>query len=235
MGHLVVTGAASGIGAAVADGAEARGWTVARLDRDTAADARIHHVDVADFDSATAALDAITARWGRAPDALVHAAGIYRVRAATDVDADAWDETSTINARGTFVMARAVAQTMMSAGTGGSLVLLGSVAALRGDAVEPSVTYAASKGAVSALVRQLAVEWARAGIRVNGVLPGVIDTAMTTLVDDAPAYEAFLRTLPLGRLGRAEEVAEVCLFLAGPQSSYVTGSEITVDGGYLVS
>jgi NAD(P)-dependent dehydrogenase (short-subunit alcohol dehydrogenase family) len=238
MPHLIVTGAASGIGAAVADRAEADGWTVSRLDRAFSEDDEStgrYHVDVAESDSATTVLERIVAAHGTAPDALVHAAGVYRVRPATDVDAAAWDDTLAINARGSFLVARAVAATMIGAGTGGSLVLLGSVAALRGDAFEPSAAYSASKGAVSALVRQLAVEWARAGIRVNGVMPGVIDTAMTTLVDDPEATADFLRGLPLGRLGRADEVAAACLFLAGPQASYITGTEIAVDGGYLVS
>lgn len=237
MAHLVVTGAASGIGAAVADRAETDGWTVSRLDRtfaNTDGPGR-YRVDVADFDSTTAVLDRIVAERGAAPDALVHAAGIYRVRAATDVDAQAWDETLSVNARGSFLVARAVAAAMIRAGTGGSIVLLGSVAALRGDAFEPSAAYSASKGAVSALIRQLAVEWAGAGIRVNGVMPGVIDTAMTTIVDDPEATADFLSRLPLGRLGRADEVAAACLFLAGPQASYITGTEIAVDGGYLVS
>lgn len=237
MPHIVVTGAASGIGAAVADRAAADGWTVARLDREFAdSDAPDRHrVDVADFDSVGVTLAAVTAGWGRAPDAVVHAAGIYRLRRAVNVDAHTWDETMATNARGSFVVARAAAEVMIGAGTGGSVVLLSSVAALRGDRVEPASVYAASKGAVSALVRQLAVEWAGAGIRVNAVVPGVIDTAMTTIVDNPEAYAALLRTLPLGRLGRAEEVAAACLFLAGPQASYITGSEIAVDGGYLVS
>lgn len=238
MPHLVVTGAASGIGAAVAELAETDGWTVARLDRDyprSGGSAGCHHVDVADFDSATTALAAVTSAWGRAPDALVNAAGIYRVQPSTTVDVDAWEGTLSVNARGSFLMARAVAETMMRDGTGGSLVLLGSVAALRGDAVEPSAAYSASKGAVSALIRQLAVEWAGAGIRVNGVMPGVIDTAMTTLVHDPEATAAFLGTLPLGRLGRADEVAAACLFLAGRAASYITGIEIAVDGGYLIA
>ena len=238
MAHIVVTGAASGVGAAVASRAAAEGWTVARLDREFpdagGGDGR-YHVDVSDSSSVATALASVTDHWGRAPDALVHAAGIYRVRSATDVDTDAWEATMSVNARGSFLIARAVAAAMIRAGTGGSLVLLGSVAALRGDSVEPSAAYSASKGAVSALVRQLAVEWAGAGIRVNAVMPGVIDTAMTTIVDDAEACAAFLRTLPLGRLGKAEEVAAACLFLAGPNASYITGVEIAVDGGYLVS
>lgn len=238
MPHLVVTGAASGIGAAVVHHAETLGWTVAGLDRTyPASDAPDNRfaVDVAESGSVTTALRRVVEGWGCAPDALVHAAGVYRVRAAADLDADGWDDTVGINARGSFLMARAVAAAMIAGGTGGSLVLLGSVAAMRGDSLEPSAAYTASKGAVGALTRQLAVEWAGAGIRVNSVVPGVIDTAMTTIVGDAAATEALLQRLPLGRLGHADEVAAACMFLAGAQSSYITGTEIVVDGGYLVS
>jgi NAD(P)-dependent dehydrogenase (short-subunit alcohol dehydrogenase family) len=238
MGRIVVTGAASGIGAAVADRAQADGWDVARLDREfpdgDGRDGR-YRVDVGQPGVVSTVLAAVSSNWGGAPDALVHAAGIYRVQASTDVDAASWDETLAINARGSFLAARTAAEQMIRAATGGSLVLLSSVATLRGDAVEPSAAYSASKGAVSALVRQLAVECARSGIRVNAVMPGVIDTPMATIVHDTAATADLLRRLPLGRLGRADEVAAAYLFLAGPQSSYITGTEIAVDGGYLVS
>lgn len=233
--YLVVTGAASGIGAAVADLAGADGWTVARLDREFVTGGDRYQVDVADIDSVSAVLASITQVWGRPPDALVHAAGIYRLRAATDVDTRTWEETMTVNARGSFLMARVTAQAMMRANSGGSVVLLGSVGSMRGDVAEPAAVYAASKGAVSALVRQLAVEWGGAGIRVNAVMPGVIDTPMTRITDDPAATAGLLSRLPLGRLGRAEEVAAACLFLAGPAAGYITGTEMVVDGGYLVS
>jgi NAD(P)-dependent dehydrogenase (short-subunit alcohol dehydrogenase family) len=151
------------------------------------------------------------------------------------MDIDEWEETLAINARGTFVVAREVASAMLRHNSAGSIVLLSSVAAVRGDAVEPCSAYSASKGAVSALVRRLAVEWGKADIRVNGVMPGVIDTTMTTLVNDAAATAQFLEYLPLSRLGRAEEVAAACMFLIGPNSTYITGTEIVVDGGYLAS
>ena len=84
------------------------------------------------------------------------------------------------------------------------------------------------------MARQLAVEWGGAGMRVKCVVPGVIDTPMTTVTVDADATAVLLR-LPLGRLGTADEVAAACLFLAGRDSSYITGTEIIVDGGYLAS
>lgn len=238
MSRLVVTGAASGIGAAVAALAEADGWDVARLDRAFAGGtdaAGRYTADIVDERQVGDAVDAITSTWGAPPDALVHCAGVYRVAESTSVDAAAWDDVLNVNARGSFLVARAFAAAMMAAGSPGTVVLVGSVASSRGDAGEPSAAYAASKGAVSSLARQLAVEWGPSGIRVNAVVPGVIVTPMTTIVDDAGATAALLERLPMRRLGRADEVAAACMFLAGPHSSYITGTEITVDGGYLAS
>ncbi|GFG51817.1 short-chain dehydrogenase [Mycolicibacterium agri] len=238
MARLVVTGAASGIGAAVVALATAEGWDVAQIDRSFPSSAPTegrYTADVADQREVGQVVAAVTSAWGAPPDALVHCAGVYRVAASTEVDTAAWDEVVGINARGSFFVARAVAAGMLAAGTEGAVVLLGSVASSRGDAGEPSAAYAASKGAVGSLTRQLAVEWGPAGIRVNAVVPGVIDTPMTTIVEDADATAALLTRLPMRRLGRADEVAAACMFLAGPRSSYITGTEIVVDGGYLAS
>lgn len=232
-GRIVVTGAASGIGAAVTRLAAESGWQVAGLDRSESPSGATHvTADVTDADALRAAVAEVVSDWNAAPDAVVHCAGIYRVTPSLSADPAHWDEVLGINARGSFFAAQAVAATMTS---GGSIVLVGSVAAHRGDVGEPSAAYAASKGAVSSLSRQLAVEWGPRGIRVNAVIPGVIDTAMTTVTSDPDATAALLERLPLGRLGEADEVAKACLFLAGADSSYITGTEITVDGGYLAS
>ncbi|BDX29513.1 2-deoxy-D-gluconate 3-dehydrogenase [Mycobacterium antarcticum] len=237
--RLIVTGAASGIGAAVVDHALDAGWSVIGIDRAFAFRTESRHrtitADVAEPGEVTAAVDAAITGWDGPPDSLVHCAGIYRVTPSATADAAGWDDVVGVNARGSFLMAQAVASTMIHYGTTGSIVLLGSVAAGRGDRGEPSAAYAASKGAVSSMARQLAVEWGGSGIRVNCVVPGVIDTAMTTVTSDAGAAVALLRRLPLGRLGTAGEVAAACLFLAGTESSYITGTEILVDGGYLAS
>ncbi|MUL81027.1 MULTISPECIES: SDR family NAD(P)-dependent oxidoreductase [unclassified Mycolicibacterium] len=240
MRRMVVTGASSGIGLAVARRAHELGWAVAGIDRvfnsDNPFPGHMSHIaDVTDGAAVSAAVAAITSSWGGAPNALVHCAGIYRVAPTVTLDPADWDHTLNVNARGSFLVAQAVAARMISDGNPGSIVLLGSVGAGRGDLAEPGAAYAASKGAVSALVRQLAVEWGPAGIRVNSVVPGVIDTAMTTVTSNPDAADALLGRLPLGRLGTADEVAAACVFLAGPDSSYITGTEITVDGGYLAS
>jgi NAD(P)-dependent dehydrogenase (short-subunit alcohol dehydrogenase family) len=237
--RLLVTGAASGIGAAVGSRAIDAGWSVIGIDRafvpGSAPVRRRITADVAQPDDVTGAVDAAITEWGGPPDALVHCAGIYRVTPSATADPTEWDDVIDVNARGSFLIAQAVAAAMIRYHTTGSIVLLGSVAAGRGDLGEPSAAYAASKGAVSAMARQFAVEWGGSGIRVNCVVPGVIDTAMTTVTADRDATAALLQRLPLGRLGTADEVAAACMFLAGSGSSYVTGSEILVDGGYLAS
>jgi NAD(P)-dependent dehydrogenase (short-subunit alcohol dehydrogenase family) len=237
--RLIVTGAASGIGAAVGNQAVDGGWSVVGIDRAFESRTESRHrtitADVAEPDEVTAAVDAAITEWGGPPDALVHCAGIYRVTPSATADVAGWDDVIGVNARGSFLVAQAVAATMIRYRTTGSIVLLGSVAAGRGDVGEPSAAYAASKGAVSSMARQLAVEWGGSGIRVNCVVPGVIDTAMTTVTADADATATLLQRLPLGRLGTADEVAAACLFLAGSASSYITGTEILVDGGYLAS
>jgi 3-oxoacyl-[acyl-carrier protein] reductase len=111
-------------------------------------------------------------------------------------------------------------------------VLLSSIAYSRGDTAEPAAHYAASKGAVVSLTRQLAVEWGTAGIRVNAVAPGVIATPMLRISDDPDRLATYLQTgVPLGRLGTAEEVAAACLFLLGDDAAYVSGAVLPVDGG----
>ena len=117
----------------------------------------------------------------------------------------------------------------------GSIVLLSSTAHALGDAIEPSAAYAASKGAVVSLARQLAVEWGPRGIRTNVVVPGVIDTPMTTILNHREGLKQVVSTIPLGRLGTADEVAQVCLFLTSDAASFMNGAIVPVDGGQLVS
>jgi NAD(P)-dependent dehydrogenase (short-subunit alcohol dehydrogenase family) len=227
--RALVTGGLSGIGAATAQLLRAAGADVAVLDRDKGADVVSDVRDAAAVDAAVAAAAELL---GGPPDVLVASAGIYRIAPLLEIDTDEWDEVLDINLRGVFLTGRAVARSLVAAGAPGSIVNLASTAALVGDAAEPTAHYNASKAGVVALTRQMAVELAPLGIRVNCVCPGVIATPMLRLMDDPEAGERYLRDgVPLGRLGTADEVARVIAFLASDDAAYVTGAAVPIDGG----
>ncbi len=240
MSRIVVTGAASGIGAATVRAALAAGHQVAALDADPDRLTRAWDgepvltvaCDVTDAAAITTAFEAVEAAWGAPATGLVHAAGVYRIGPAAELDSAEWRTVLDINATGSFLVCQQFGRRVLAAGVPASVVLLTSIAYARGDAAEPAAHYAASKGAVVSLTRQLAVEWGKAGIRVNAVAPGVIATPMLRLTEDADRLDAYLRDgVPLGRLGTADEVAAVCLFLLGNDAAYVSGAVLPVDGG----
>jgi meso-butanediol dehydrogenase/(S,S)-butanediol dehydrogenase/diacetyl reductase len=226
--RALVTGGASGIGAATAELLRERGAEVVTVDLaggDMTADVR----DPAAIESA---VDAAAARLGGPPDLLVSAAGVYRIQPLTELDAEGWDDVLHVNLRGVFLTGRAVARRLIDAGVPGAVVNLASTAALEGGGDEPSAHYNASKAGVVALTRQMAIEWAPHGIRVNCVCPGVIDTPMLRVMDDPQAGAAWVReAVPLARLGTAAEVARVIGFLLSDDASYVTGAALPIDGG----
>jgi len=236
--RALVTGGASGIGRATAELFAERGAAVAVLDRDDEVrGAGVVGVvaDVRDGTAVEAAVEQAEERLGGPPDLLVNAAGVYRIREATDLDEVEWDEVLDTNLRGTYLVAREfVRRLRTSAGRSqhAAVVNLASTAAMVADAGEPAAHYNASKAGVVALTKQMAVEWAADGVRVNAVAPGVIDTPMLRMMDDPEAGQAYLNArVPLRRLGMAREVAEVVAFLASERASYVTGATVVVDGG----
>jgi NAD(P)-dependent dehydrogenase (short-subunit alcohol dehydrogenase family) len=226
--RVIVTGGLSGIGAATAASLEDRGAAVAVLDLGPEADVE---VDVRDAGAVEAAVAAAAGRLGGPADVLVASAGIYRIAPFLDLEPAEWDDVLGTNLRGVYLTGRAFARALVAAGRPGSIVNLASTAALVGDADEPGAHYNASKAGVVALTRQMAIELAPHGIRVNCVCPGVIDTPMLRLMDDPAAGERYLReSVPLRRLGGAAEVAAIA-FLASDEAGYITGAALPIDGG----
>lgn len=237
----IVTGAGSGIGRAVALALAARGDSVVCGDLDLAAatataemiegEVSCVAVDVAESASCDSLVATALTRHGRV-DALVCCAGIELGGPADELTDDVWTKVLTVNLSGSFWCARAAARPMIEQGTGGRIVLIGSInseIALGGQAA-----YCASKGGVRMLAKALAVDWAPHGITVNTVGPGVVDTPMSARsLGQAERRAQLLSRIPLGRAGDAHEIAALITFLTSPESSYVTGAYLPIDGGWL--
>lgn len=175
------------------------------------------------------AVDTLVARYGKL-DVLVNNAGIYRRAMVEQTTVQDWDRVMEVNAKGVFLGTRAVIPAMRKAG-GGSIVNISSIAGIVGSPY--SAAYNASKGAVRILTKATAVQYAREGIRCNSVHPGPIETDMLDLAfPDTALRQQRASLTPLGRLGRPEDVAYGVLFLASDESSYMTGSELVIDGGW---
>lgn len=233
----VITGGASGLGLATAKRLSADGWIVVALDYNEGAlaalDAPIAGVlcDVADEGSIARALATVVERHGGI-NALVTSAGVLRVGALESMSTADFDQVFAINTRGSWLTAKEAIPFLAAArerGEEAGIVFIASVAALRHKA--NSGAYAASKSAVAALCKVLSVEVANRGIRVNAVAPGTVDTPMTRAHMMAESGYRASGPAPLGRHTTAEDVAGVISFLLGPDSAFVTGSVIPVDGG----
>ncbi len=163
-------------------------------------------------------------------DILVNNAGIYKWAQVEETTSELWDQTMDINAKGVFLGTKHAIPAMRNSG-GGSIVNISSVAGLIGSA--NAAAYGASKGAVRLLTKSTAIQYAKDGIRANSVHPGIIDTPMTTpnLLATQEARDRSASRHPLGRVGTSEDVAYGVLFLASDESSFMTGSELVIDGG----
>jgi len=162
---------------------------------------------------------------------LVNNAGITRDSLLLRLGEEDWDRVLAVNLKGAFLMSKAVARPMMKA-RAGSIVNIASVSGLIGNAGQAN--YAAAKAGLVALTKATARELAGRGVRVNAVAPGFIETAMTGELSEE-VREGMLSTIPLGRPGTPEDVARAVLFLAGDESSYITGQTLVVDGGMVMS
>ena len=238
----VVTGAGSGIGRAIANGFAARGALVAVLDRNVeAAEASVAAIaerggkavaidcDVSDPASVTAAGERSVAVFGPC-DILVNNAGVLRPGALDVLTVEEWNSVLAVNLTGYFLCSQTFGRQMRTKGKG-ALVHVASIAAMHATAFGGA--YSIAKAGVAMLSRQLAIEWGTQGIRSNAVSPGMTLTPMTQDAYTRPGTtERRNQAIPAGRVGRPEDIADAVLFLASERSAYITGEELTVDGGF---
>ena len=238
----VVTGAAQGIGARIAEVLAAEGYRLALYDRQdcpvpTGADGFAHIGDVTNEGNVTAFATAVVERYGSV-DVVVNNAGIARITPFEDMTLDAWRSVIDVNLTGPFLITRAFGRVMLGQPDvpprrRGSIVNIASIAGLRG--IADRTAYNASKHGLVGLTRTLAVEWGGRGIRVNAVCPGWVKTPM----DDASQGEGAYRDTditdhaPLGRFATPDDIAQAVAFLADPtRSGFVNGATLSVDGGW---
>ena len=230
--RALVTGAGSGIGAAVARRLAAGGASVVLADvrrdgiealgAELGGDAQPLLLDVRDEEAVAPAVAGL--------DVLANVAGIGSTQSAPDTPLEVWEDVFAVNARGTVLTCKHAIPDMAARG-GGAIVNVASVAALVG--LRNRAAYCASKGAVVALTRALAVDHVGEGIRVNAVCPGTVDSPwVRRLVEEVgESLDALRARQPLGRLGTPEEIAEAVVYLASDRAGFVTGSVLTIDGG----
>ncbi|MCH8801931.1 MAG: glucose 1-dehydrogenase [Chloroflexi bacterium] len=237
----LITGAARGQGAAearlfaqegakvvLADVADQDGTIVAAEIAEAGGDALYVHLDVTSEDEWDAAVRAAVASFGKL-DILVNNAGIWRRGHVLETSSEQWDEIMGVNAKGVFLGTKAAIPEMRKAG-GGSIINISSTAGLVGS--RTSSAYSASKGAVRIFTKSTAVQYAAEGIRANSIHPGPIDTDMGDQVwPDADSRKAAVARTALSRIGTAQDIAYGALYLASDESSFVTGSELVIDGG----
>jgi len=234
----IITGGASGIGAATAHRFAAEGATVAIFDRDAERAVKIaaatgghaYALDVRDSDEVTEVVNLVAQTLGQI-DILVNNAGTGDLRPMHTVDDKLWHRLIDVNLTGTFNATRAVIPFMLETG-GGTIVNNASVSGLA--ATRNEAAYSAAKAGVISLTKSGALEYGPT-VRVNCVAPGHIRTPLTAVWEQMPeAFEPIEASIPLRRIGEPEEVAELILFLASDRSSYITGQTLVIDGGAIL-
>jgi gluconate 5-dehydrogenase len=239
--RAVVTGASRGIGAALAEALVEAGAAVALLGHDAAALNAVRErltprgtvvtqlADVALASESQAAIARAAGQLGGL-DILINNAGVEQISASLAVSETLWDRILDTNLKGAFFCAQAAARLM----SGGSII---NICSLTSEVGVPGATaYTASKSGMVGMTRALAAEWAPRGIRVNGIGPGYVRTALTEAFHQDPAWEqAVLAKIPQGRFGRMEDLGGAAVFLCSDAAAYITGQVLYVDGGYLAA
>jgi NAD(P)-dependent dehydrogenase (short-subunit alcohol dehydrogenase family) len=237
----IVTGGASGIGRATAELFAQEGARVAVADyqadpgrevvqsiKASGGEAFFFRVDVSDRSQVQSMVDATAEAYGGI-DVLFNGAAILAFGTALDTDEATWNRVLSINLNGTFFCCKAVLPHMIKRG-GGSIINVSSSTGAH-DAKGNTVAYVTSKGGVALMTKAMAIDHAKANVRVNALCPGPTDTPMLRSVLSQEQIDAFAATFPMGRMGRPQELAYAALFLASDESSFVTGAMIAVDGG----
>ncbi len=236
----LVTGGASGIGAAIAAAFAEKGATVAVVDLNEAAavqtattlagGSRGFRCDVADPASVSAAVDAVADAFGGI-DILVNSAGIVMLAPAEELSLKAWEATIDVNLKGTFLMCQAVGTRMLAAGRG---VILNMASQAATVALDQHVAYCASKFGVLGVSKVLAAEWAGRGVRVNTISPTVVLTELGHKAWDGPRGDALKQLIPTGRFAYPNEIAATAVFLASDAAAMINGADLLIDGGYTI-
>jgi len=239
----IVTGAARGIGAAIALKLAEQGANIAfTYVSDSSAEkaaalekeiiglgvkAKAFQTNAGDFVACETLVNAVLAEFG-AIDICVNNAGISKDNLLLRMTAEQWDDVMNTNLKSVFNMTKQVIRPMMKAKSG-SIINMSSIIGIRGNAGQSS--YAASKAGIIGFTKSIALELGSRNIRCNAIAPGFVETDMTHYLNEGEAGKAFLEKIPLGRFGKAEEIANTTLFLASDLSSYITGQVISACGG----
>jgi D-threitol dehydrogenase (NAD+) len=235
----VVTGGASGIGAAIVDAYAVKGAIVVVLDKDvdsaqrkvsegTAAAA--FSCDVTSEQSVVAAISAVSTEFSHI-DVLVNSAGLAVTDAAEELTVDKWDLTMAVNLRGAFLITQQVGRIMLAQGSGTVISLASQAATV---ALPGHLAYCASKFGLVGMTKVLALEWAGRGVTANTISPTVVMTPLAKELWDNPEGEALKAQIPTGRFALPEEIAAVAVFLASDAAKMINGADLLVDGGYTI-
>ena len=234
-GKIAVITGTRGLGAAIAEAYARAGATVVcasrtppAADHDAPSGVQYDRVDVTDLESVTALMERVSARYGRL-DVVVANAGVSRDATLARISPEAWAETVGTNVTGTLYTMQAAVRTMRALGNGGRIITLSSSMATR--PVRGAGPYSASKAAIEALTRTAAIEFGAHGVTVACLSPGVLDVGLGADLQAADVWQTYRARIALGRPGTGEEIARVAVMLAMPESAYVNGSVVEVNGG----